>query len=111
MRAPSLVLRCYAENLGHQWQAFCLDLNLAAQGDTFPDVRRKLDAMICEYVTDAVVGQDKEHAEQLLTRRAPLYFWWRYYTIWFTNKIGRARMNVRKLFTETMPLTPNCQNH
>jgi hypothetical protein len=111
MRAPTLVLRCYAEKFDHQWQAFCLDLNLAAQGDSFPDVHRKLDAMICEYVTDAVVGQDKEYAEQLLNRRAPLYFWWRYHWIRAQNKINRASMNVRKFFIETLPLTPNCQNH
>ena len=95
----------------YQWQAFCLDLNLAAQGDSFPDAHRKLVAMICEYVTDAVAGQDKEHAAQLLNRRAPLYFWWRYYCIRFVNKFYRASTSVRKLFTDTLPLTPNCQSH
>ena len=34
-----LLLRCYAERVGDQWQAFCLDLSLAAQGDTFMEVK------------------------------------------------------------------------
>ena len=47
----------------------------------------------------------------MLNRRAPLYFWLRYYAIRIGNKINSSRMNVRKLFNETLPLPPNCQNH
>lgn len=111
MRAPDLVLRCYAEKQDHDWVAVCLDLNLAAQAESFREARHKLEGMICEYVSDAVVGQDKQHARQLLTRRAPLYFLFKYYRIYFLRRIARAGNNVRKLFSETLPLTPNCPNH
>lgn len=77
-----LFLRCYAEKVGNQWQAFCLDLSLAAQGDTFAEVKDKLDAMVAEYAYDALVGEDREYAEQLLTRRAPLRDWLKYYWYW-----------------------------
>lgn len=111
MRAPDLVLRCYAEKQEHDWVAVCLDLNLAAQGESFREVRHKLSDMICEYVNDAVVGQDKEFAPQLLKRRAPLYFWLKYYRIYFQSGMVKVGNNFRKLFSETLPLTPSCPNH
>jgi hypothetical protein len=77
-RAPPV--RGYAEKVGNQWQAFCLDFSLAAQGDTFAEVKDKLDAMVAEYVYDALVGQDRDYAEQLLPRRAPLRHWLKYYS-------------------------------
>jgi hypothetical protein len=71
MKPTQLLLRCYAEKVGDQWQAFCLDLSLAAQGDTFAEVKDKLDAMIAQYVYDALVGDDREYAHQLLTQTRP----------------------------------------
>lgn len=56
---------------GGQWVAACIDFTLAAQGDTLEQARDRLHAQIGSYVTEAV-GIDAEHAEQLLTRRAPL---------------------------------------
>lgn len=74
MHADQLVLCCYAEKKGDQWQAFCIDLCLAVQGDSLEDVRQKLESMIVEYVEDALAGEDKPYAAQLLTRRAPLRY-------------------------------------
>ncbi len=105
MKATELVLRCYAEQVGTQWQAVCLDLTLAAQADSFDEVRRKLESIICEYVHDAVVGQDREYAGELLVRRAPLKDWLKYYQIKLYTRLGRVRDNMRR-FKETLPLTP-----
>ncbi len=53
MKADELLVHCYAERKDGQWQAFCLDFDLAAQADTFEEVRAKLDAMLDDYVAEA----------------------------------------------------------
>jgi hypothetical protein len=110
MKPANLILRCYAEKLDDtpQWQAFCLDLNLAAQGDSLEDVKYRLEAMICGYVEEAVIGEDKEFAYQLLNRKAPLLFWVKYYLIVLQNRLGQVQDSVKSVFIETLPLTPNC---
>ena len=110
MKATQLVLRCYAENSDNQWQAICLDLNLAAQADTFEEVESKLRDMINEYVFDALVGEDKEHSDYFLSRKAPWSLWLKYYFHCTLAKVGHMKGNVHRFFNETLPLTPysNC---
>lgn len=74
-----LLVRCVANKSGEQWQAFSLEFGLAAQADTFPVARRKLEAMVQSYLYDALVGEDREHAHELLSRRAPWWVFARYY--------------------------------
>lgn len=107
MKPSELILRCYAERRGDQWQAFCLDLSLAAQGDTFAEVKDKLDAMVAEYVYDALVGEDKEFAEQLLARRAPLRDWIKYYWYSALSRVGAIHEEAPRLFTSLIPLEPS----
>src|SRR5438132_89006 len=64
------VIHYYVERRGNQWQAFSLEFGLAAQGDTREEVESKLDSMIDSYLYDALEGEDREHAYELLTRRA-----------------------------------------
>ena len=111
MRPEKLVVRCYAEREGDQWQAFCLDLCLAAQDDTFEGAKQKLEAMIGEYIVDALCGEDKAFADQLLTRRAPLRYWLKYYSFVAQWRMGRIKDGVRRLFTETLPLQPSSNCH
>ena len=99
-----LIVRCYAERVGDQWQALCLDLTLASQADSFEEARDKLHEMIVEYVTDAVAGEDRVHAESLLSRRAPYRFWLKYYGIGLLIGLGAMKGRMRRLFTEPMPL-------
>lgn len=106
MKPTELILRCYAEKVDGQWQAFCLDLSLAAQGESAVDVERKLLNMIREYVYDALVGQDKDHASMLLKRRAPLKYWMKFYLLVACFKIGGLREGVEHLFFPPMPLAP-----
>ena len=102
MRPNQLKLRCYAEHADGQWQAVCLDLNLAAQDDTFKGVKEKLAQMMASYVYDALVGVDKEHADDLLSRSAPLSLWAKYYRAVAERKLrqffGRSLVN-----RETVP--------
>ncbi len=107
MRPRDMVLRCYAEKKGEQWQAFCLDLTLAAHGDSLEDVKKRLDEMILSYVYDATVGEDSQYADQLLSRRAPWSFWLTYYWYKSVYKARIAKNGLRCLFTTTMPMHPN----
>jgi hypothetical protein len=105
-----LLVRCFAEPIdGHQWQAFSLEFGLAAQGDSFPEVRHKLEAMLRSYLYDALVGDDREHAEELLTRKAT----WRVYTRYHLTRLAHAlpssgseRPKRAMTFSEPMAFTP-----
>jgi hypothetical protein len=109
--SPSdLVLRCYAEREQGKWQAFCLDLCLAAQADEFDDAKRKLEEMILSYVYDATVGEDREHAAYLLTRKAPLWHRAKYYVYLALQNLGMLGENVRRTFQEALPLTPTLRH-
>nr|VFJ67650.1 MAG: hypothetical protein BECKFW1821C_GA0114237_101242 [Candidatus Kentron sp. FW] len=108
MHPKELLLRCYAENKNDQWQAFCIDINIAAQGETFEEVHGKLISMVNGYIYDATVGEHREYADQLLNRKAPLGFRTKY--LWYKALfvIGRLRSDTWKLFQEAMPLAPVC---
>lgn len=81
MKASDLLIRCYAEEeKTGLWVAVCLDFNLAAQADSYPEVKQKLESMISSYVTEALTI-DIEYADQLLSRKAPLSTWLKYYYI------------------------------
>lgn len=113
MRPRELVVRCYAEQTGRQWVAVCLDFSLAAQADSFEEVKAKLEAQMREYVYDALVGEDREHAKYLLTRRSPLRFWLRYWLVVLLSKLhngGNGNDRPKQVrFAESMPLAPvNC---
>lgn len=111
LRPAQLILRCYAERQGEQWVALCLDLTLAAQAETFDDARAKLEAMIVEYVYDAVAGEDKAHAAELLSRKAPLPYWLKYWYYRARERVGAARHGLWRLFSEPFPLLPQQPRH
>jgi len=107
MRPAELVLQCFAERKGNQWQAFCLDFCLAAQGDTLGEAKEKLESMIAEYVYDALAGEDRDFGPQLLSRRAPLRDWLKYYWYLALYELGALHKEVRQLFTSLVPLEPS----
>jgi len=107
MKPSELLLRSYANEYNGQWQAFCIDFGLAAQGDSLEDVRDKLGSMIKEYVNDALTGEDKEYADQLLRRKAPFKQVATYYIYLFEDKVKRCFGlfgSAHKLFKIPMPL-------
>lgn len=105
MRARKLLLRVYGERSGGQWSLVSLDFALAAQADTLEEAKTLLESQIAEYVTDALVGDDKAHAEELLSRRAPLKYWVKYGIARIIQKINGSK-NGDRAFKETMPLVP-----
>lgn len=106
IRPRNLLLRCMAARRGSYWVAFCLDFDLAVQGDSLEEVRRRLEAQISEYVYDALVGEDRAHAQALLTRKAPLRLWLQYYWAILLNRLHHAGRTCACAFTDTIPLTP-----
>jgi predicted RNase H-like HicB family nuclease len=104
MKTNELILRCFAERKGNQWQAFCLEFGLAAQADTLEEARRKLDDMICSYVEDATVGADRAFGADLLSRGAPLLDWIKYY--FYAARKRLLRHGVPQQFREVLPLHP-----
>lgn len=109
MKSTQLVLKCYAERKGDQWIAVCLDFDLAVQGDSAKEVRSKMHEMIVEYVGDALVGEDREYAGQLLSRRAPLRLYLKWHTMKIVSGLRRTAGSIRngfELFKETLPLKP-----
>lgn len=111
MNLRNLVLRGYAEKVDDQWQIFCVDLNLAAQADTFDDARNKLESMVVEYVYDALVGEDKAHAAELLSRKAPMGFWLKYYYIKAICHVGALKNGLKCLFDLPLPMEPVKPHH
>lgn len=106
MKPSRLLLRIYGEQTDGQWSLINLEFSLAAQAETFEEAQRILESQIKEYVHDALVGEDRAYARELLTeRRAPAKYWIKY---WFG--IARIRLFGRaegsKAFTEPMPLVP-----
>ena len=106
MTKNQLLLRCYAKYEEGQWLAFCLDFDLAAQADSFEEAKTKLENMIKAYVFDALVGEDKDYAQQLLFRKAPLLEWLKYDFYLAINRFIHARQGMYRLFLEPLPLTP-----
>lgn len=65
-------LFCVARGRGTDWEAFCLDLDLAVQGKSFDDVRIRLEEALRAFVESAM--QEPPHIRaKLLNRKAPLH--------------------------------------
>lgn len=73
------VFQCYAEGREGRWEALCLDLDIAVQGESFAQVFRDLDAAIRNYL-DYVAGLPEADRHRLLNRKAPL--WLRLTFLW-----------------------------
>jgi hypothetical protein len=63
-------LMCFAHGHDGQWEAICVDLDIAVQGTTFSEVQTLLNDAIVGYVEIALDEAD-EVRERLLSRRAP----------------------------------------
>lgn len=64
-------LYCIASGRDHQWEAFCLDFDLAVQGQSYEEVRHSLHRAILHYVHEAI-EQPEPARTALLKRRAPI---------------------------------------
>lgn len=105
MHADGLLVRCLAMREGEHWVALCLDFDLAAQGDSFLEVKERLDAQIVDFVTEAATI-DREHAPYLLRRKAPLKYRLLYRWLGLRKKVAARFGNGRAAYERAMPLVP-----
>ena len=65
-----MYLRCIAEGHNGQWEAVCLDFDLAVQGQSFEDVRRRMAEAVTSYL-ECVSELSESEKAQFLSRKAP----------------------------------------
>jgi predicted RNase H-like HicB family nuclease len=68
---PSRILRCYAEGRDGDWEAICLDLDIAVQGNAFEEVFSSLQHAISLYI-ESVANLPPGERGGLLHRPASL---------------------------------------
>jgi len=65
-------LLCYARGRTNDWEAICVDFDIAVQGRSFAEVQTRLEEAVKAYA-EAAGMEDAATKEKLLGRRAP--FW------------------------------------
>ena len=65
-------LQCYAKGTDGDWEAICVDLDIAVDGHSMEDVRTRLYEAVKLHVESAFAEGD-EAAYRLLNRRAPMW--------------------------------------
>ncbi len=65
------MLRCYAEGRDSEWEAICLDFDIAVQGESFEEVFHSLDDAVSLYL-ESVAALPASERTHLLERPAPL---------------------------------------
>lgn len=103
MKPYEILLRCFAERKEDYWQAFCIDLCLAVQGDSLQEVKGKLHSQIADYLQDILEGEDRPYAAQLLRRKSPLPIVAKYHLISAMSHVHRWKQNAFA-FRDAMPL-------
>lgn len=103
MKASDLILRCYIKRTHGQWVAICIDLCLAAQGDTRREAHARLVSQIHDYVREALTV-DRESADMLLTRKAPLSQQVEYLLILVAHKVRWLKARLGHVFKTALPL-------
>lgn len=71
------VLRCYARPERDHYIGQCLELDLAVQADSIPEVRRKMEECLQSYLESV----DAENVRDLFPRPAPSHVWLDYYRV------------------------------
>jgi hypothetical protein len=89
-------LHLLARQIEGQWVVECLDFSLAAQDDTFESAQRRIVDQASSYVETALSIDGGVHADQLLSRRAPLWDWIVFHFLFLTGKLIH---NVNQLAT------------
>ena len=71
MKLANGTLHCYAEGRDGEWEAICLDFDIAVQGRSFEEVFSSLQVAISLYL-ETVADLRPEERRPLLKRSAPL---------------------------------------
>ena len=79
--SDKLIIRCYGEKKGNKWIGVCLDFNLATEANSSDELVRKMSEIIKSYIETVLATKDKGSIPALLSRKAPLRDWFKYYFI------------------------------
>jgi len=94
MRHYPTILRCYARPEGDHYIGHCLELDLAVQGNSILEVRRKMEECLQSYLESL----DPQNVRDLFPRPAPLGVWLDYYRVFFLIKSRRFLHRLEKNF-------------
>jgi hypothetical protein len=92
---PPKVLWGYAHGRPGAWEAICVDLDIAVQGESFDEVRGVLNEAVVSYIQDALKETPKDR-NRLLNRRAPFWVKLKFAAI-FIAHISSTRKNADEL--------------
>ncbi|HEV2563199.1 MAG TPA: hypothetical protein VGT78_13755 [Rhizomicrobium sp.] len=90
--ADEVVLVCVARGHAQDWEAFCLDFDLAVQGVSLEDVRDRLEDAIEDYV-HAAMSEAEPTRSQLMGRRAPFFVRLQWALRFFIGTISGRNLN------------------
>ena len=85
MRTYPTLLRCYARPEGDHYIGHCLELDLAVQGTSIAEVRRKMEECLQSYFQSL----DLQNVRGLFPRPAPLHVWLDYGRVMLLVKLHR----------------------
>lgn len=89
-------LLCFARGRPGEWEAICLDYDIAVQGTSFEEVERLLGMSIDDYVESAR-KEAPAVRDKLLRRSAPAHVWLGYVFGFLWHNLGRRRSNGDRL--------------
>lgn len=102
-RTYPTTLRCYARPEREHYIGQCLELDLAVQADSLPEVRRKMEECLQSYLESL----DGENVHDLFPRPAPLHVWLDYYRVCLLVALHRLlrglAMNVQVFQERIVP--------
>jgi hypothetical protein len=85
-------LLCFAHGRDDNWEAICVDFDIAVHASSEKEVRRLLEDAIRTYVED-VNAEDAPDRERLFNRRAPLWVRFSYAAGYMLHILRRKRQN------------------
>ena len=74
----------FARGKPGDWEAICIDLDIAVQGRSFAEVQRLLNEAVADYLATVAEIQDEDQRVMLLTRATPLRttLLWTFRVLW-----------------------------
>ena len=95
-------LSCFARGREGDWEAICLDYDIAVHGRSFEEVEKLLAISIADYVESAS-QEAPEAAKRLLSRRAPVRVWLAYILGFLWHNFRRGGKDDRLEHSFQMP--------
>ncbi len=96
---------CYAEGRGEDWEAICVDFDIAVQGRSFDEVYHGLTDAVQLYL-ESLTDLSAEDQARLLGRRAPLSVRMRLMWRILLSAFGRRTDDLSQRAEFTVPCAP-----